>query len=87
MHRLSSALAAVTLVGGLARAQPVTEPAPLAQIRDEKQLAEALAAITQDPAIPVDEPAIRALDGPSNVGASKPRTEGHCSASAPTLSS
>lgn len=61
MTRLSFTLAALTVVAGTAHAQPVTEPAPLAQIRDEKQLAEALATITQDPSIPVDEPSVRAL--------------------------
>jgi hypothetical protein len=47
-----------------ARAQPVTNPdnvPPLAQIRDEKQLAEALATITQDPAIHVDDAKNRPL--------------------------
>ena len=61
MHRLSCALAAITLVAQVTYAQPVTEPAPLAQIRDENQLAEALSAITQDPSVPVEEPATRAL--------------------------
>jgi len=61
MPRLSRALAALLLAAGSAHAQPVTETAPLAQIRDEKQLADALAAITQDPTITVDEPATRAL--------------------------
>jgi hypothetical protein len=47
-----------------AQAQPVTNPdavPPLAQIRDEKQLAEALAKITQDPLIRVDDPKNRTL--------------------------
>jgi len=61
MDRLSRALAALVVVAGTAHAQPVTETAPLAQIRDEKQLAEALSAITQDPTIAVAEPATRAL--------------------------
>jgi len=61
MSRLPCALFAITLATGTASAQPVTEPAPLAQIRDEKQLAEALSAITQDPSIPVEDPATRAL--------------------------
>src|SRR5688572_11577081 len=45
-------------------AQPVTAPdavPPLAQLRDEKQLAEALATITQDPAIRVDDAKARPL--------------------------
>ncbi len=59
--RLSRALVLIALAASAANAQPVTEPAPLAQIRDEQQLAEVLAAITQDPAVLVDEPAVRAL--------------------------
>lgn len=43
-----------------ALAQPGDSNAPLAEVRDEKQLAEALASITQDPAVPVDDPQIRA---------------------------
>ncbi|MEO7094840.1 MAG: hypothetical protein ABI175_16395, partial [Polyangiales bacterium] len=45
-------------------AQPVVAPepsGPLAQVRDDKQLAETLSAITQDPAIPVNDPATRSL--------------------------
>jgi hypothetical protein len=45
-------------------AQPVTAPdavPPLAQIRDEKQLAEALATITNDPAVHVDDAKNRPL--------------------------
>lgn len=67
--------ALVLTAGAVARAQPVLAPTPapppdaspdappppLAQIRSEKQLAETLAAITQDPAIPVDDPSTRAL--------------------------
>jgi hypothetical protein len=52
------------LCASLAHAQPVTDPdavPPLAQIRDDKQLAEALATITQDPAIRVDDPKARPL--------------------------
>ena len=49
----------------LAQQAPVPEPAPpappLAQIRDEKQLANALSVITNDPAIRVDDPATRPL--------------------------
>jgi hypothetical protein len=48
----------------VAHAQPVTDPAavpPLAQIRGDKELAQALAKITSDPAIPVDDPKARAL--------------------------
>ncbi len=49
----------------IAQEAPVPEPAPppptLAQIRDEKQLADALAVITNDPAIRVDDPATRPL--------------------------
>ncbi len=65
---LAIGLAAVLGLGASrARAQPVTTPdgpdnaPPLAQIRDEKQLAEALATITQDPAIKVDDQKNRPL--------------------------
>lgn len=56
----------VGAVTGTAAAQPAGEPAaepsgPLAQLRDEKQLTDALAQITNDPAIQVDDPKIRAL--------------------------
>ena len=54
----------LVLVSSLSHAQPATKPAdvpPLAQIRDEKQLAEALATITQDPAIRVDDAKNRPL--------------------------
>jgi hypothetical protein len=59
-------LASVMLVAGTAVAQPVvTQPAdsnaPLAEIRDEKQLANELALITQDPSIPVTDPKTRTL--------------------------
>lgn len=53
-----------SVVAPVADAQPVTDPEvvpPLAQIRDEKQLAQALATITQDPAIRVDDPKARPL--------------------------
>nr|HEX4312867.1 outer membrane beta-barrel protein [Kofleriaceae bacterium] len=60
----------------LAAAQPVTSPTappaaptqpaapagpPLAQVRDDKQLAEALAQITNDPSVYVDNPKVRPL--------------------------
>jgi len=44
----------------LARAA-LAQPAPLAQLKDEKQLAESLAQITNDPAIPVTDPKIKAM--------------------------
>jgi hypothetical protein len=46
------------LVAGLA-GRSAAQP-PLAQIQDDQQLAQALAAITNDPAIPVSDPALRA---------------------------
>ena len=52
------------LAASSAHAQPVTRPADvpaLATIRDDKQLAEALAQITNDPSIRVDDPKARAL--------------------------
>ena len=62
-------LVSFVIVGALAAsaaAQPADGTAPdpsgpLAQIRDEKQLTDALASITNDPAIPVNDPEIRAL--------------------------
>ncbi len=65
-HR-STGLAGLTTLAGLAFATPAyAQPtgdlaAPLAPVRDDKQLTETLTAITQDPAIPVEDPAIRAL--------------------------
>jgi hypothetical protein len=59
--RLALALALV-LAASAANAQPVVAPgeaAPLAEIRDEKQLAQALATITGDPAVRVDDPKAR----------------------------
>lgn len=56
------AITALAAPAGLARAQPVVQPtdaAPLAQLRDDKELAQALAAITQDPAVRVDDPKAR----------------------------
>ncbi len=51
------------LIAPAVRAQPVTTPAdvpPLAQVRDEHQLAEMITAITQDPAVKVDDDRARA---------------------------
>jgi hypothetical protein len=47
----------------LAQTPPASSPPvpPLAQLKDDKQLGEVLSAITQDPAIPVDDPAMRPL--------------------------
>jgi len=76
MDRLAYLVAASLVLARSAAAQPVTLPAPdpapapaaepaivppLAQLRDDKQLAQALATITQDPAIPVDDPSLRPL--------------------------
>src|SRR6476469_9974370 len=52
--------ATIVLASASARAQADDAP-PLAQIRDEKQLAQALATITSDPAIKVDDPKARPL--------------------------
>jgi hypothetical protein len=55
---------AVVLAAAAAHAQPVTAPndvPPLAQIQDDKQLAETLAQITNDPAIKVNDPKARPL--------------------------
>jgi hypothetical protein len=44
-----------------AEVAPPPAPAPLAEIKDDKRIAEILQAITADPAIPVDDPATRPL--------------------------
>jgi hypothetical protein len=60
--RIGVAGALALALAGVASAQPEPlPPPPLAQIKDDKQLAEALSAITQDPAIAVDDPAKRPL--------------------------
>lgn len=63
-----AAVATVLLAAHAAAAQPAApaEPAappppPLAQVKDDRQLAEILSSITQDPAIAVDNPATRPL--------------------------
>ena len=67
MIRPSLLLCAIALGPAIARAQdaPPAEvldgSAPLAKLKDEKQLAEALAQITSDPAVPVDDPKVKAL--------------------------
>lgn len=59
--------AGIVLAASAARAQaqpappPTDTTTPLAQIRDEKQLAETLAWITQDPAVRVDDPKARPI--------------------------
>jgi hypothetical protein len=61
---LSSGLAVLALAR-VASAQPAPAPAPpappLAQIKDDKQLTETLAVITNDPAIAADDPSVRPL--------------------------
>lgn len=61
MFRAPGVVAAIVLAAGTAHAQATTDAGPLAAIHDDKQLAEALATITQDPTITVDDPATRAL--------------------------
>lgn len=64
MSRLVHVALALAVLAAPVAAQPVVSPepsGPLAQVRDDKQLAETLSVITQDPAIPVDDPATRAL--------------------------
>jgi hypothetical protein len=54
----------LALATTVAQAQPVVQPsenAPLAAIRDEKELAQTLAKITQDPAVRVDDPKARPI--------------------------
>jgi len=63
-QRSSASIAAVALLAaGGAAAQPAPAPAPppLAEIKDDKQLASVLARITTDPAIPVADPAMRTV--------------------------
>jgi hypothetical protein len=62
--RVVRALLGVALTANAVHAQPVTQPsetAPLAEIRDEKELAQALANITSDPAVRVTDPKARPL--------------------------
>ena len=59
MIRFRPLAPALVLAAGIAHAQP-GEPV-LAQLHDDKQLADALAAITQDPGIRVDDPSLRPL--------------------------
>jgi hypothetical protein len=67
---LLALLAASVFGPAIAHAQDAPPPpaegaldgsAPLANLKDEKQLAEALAQITSDPAIPVNDPKVKAL--------------------------
>ncbi len=51
----------LTLVIGVLAARPAYADEPLVQIRDDKQLAEAISQITQDPAITVEDPRQRTL--------------------------
>src|SRR5438034_5456842 len=60
---VAASLASIVLASAPARADdpaPASD-APLATIRDEKQLAQTLASITQDPAVKVDDPKARPL--------------------------
>src|SRR5258706_9805704 len=55
---------AALLAPGSASAQPEPtpqSPAPLAQLKGDKELTAALSAITSDPAIPVEDPKVRPL--------------------------
>jgi hypothetical protein len=64
MFRLVHVAVALAAFAAPVAAQPVVAPepsGPLAQVRDDKQLAETLSSITQDPAIAVDDPATRSL--------------------------
>jgi hypothetical protein len=63
-HLVLSTLFVATRFASIAGAQPVTAPAdvpPLAQVHDEQQLTEIITAITQDPAVKVDDPKARAV--------------------------
>ncbi len=62
MSRLVHVGLSLVALASPALAQPVTVPGgPLAELRDDNQLAETLSIITRDPAIPVDDPTIRDL--------------------------
>ncbi len=62
MIRYLSLVAALAPAIALAQDAPVEGGgAPLAKLKDEKQLAEALAQITSDPAIPVNDPKVKAI--------------------------
>ncbi|MEO8699401.1 MAG: hypothetical protein ABI867_05130 [Kofleriaceae bacterium] len=52
---------ALVMVALLAPRVALAQEPPLAQIKDDKQLSEALAQITNDPAIPVEDPKLRPL--------------------------
>jgi hypothetical protein len=63
-HAVKHQLVLSMLFVATAGAQPVTAPAdvpPLAQVHDEQQLTEIITAITQDPAVKVDDPKARAV--------------------------
>lgn len=57
--RLAALAATGVIATGVTHAQP--DPSPRAPVKDEQQLAATLSAITQDPSVPVDDPATRAL--------------------------
>ncbi len=62
--RIGGAMLAVAVAAHVAHAQAVTAPSelpPLAELRDEKQLAQALATITQDPAVRVTDQKARPI--------------------------
>jgi hypothetical protein len=62
--RIVGAMLGLAVAATVAHAQAVTAPSelpPLAELRDEKQLAQALATITQDPALRVTDPKARPL--------------------------
>ena len=64
MTRTLALIPCVVALATPAHAQPVTSPSdipPLAQLRDHKQLAEIITAITQDPAIKIDDAKARAI--------------------------
>jgi hypothetical protein len=67
MRRLAHFASGLTALIALARSAgaqaPAPEPAtgPLAQVKDDKQLNETLAVITNDPSVPTDDPSVRPL--------------------------
>lgn len=61
MKRIVLAVIATARVASAQPAAPPDDAAPLAELRDDAAIAKALTAITQDPAITVDDPQQRAL--------------------------
>ena len=57
----ASGTAALIVCARIAAAQATDPGGPLAQLKDDKQLTETLAVITNDPSVPTDDPSVRSL--------------------------